>query len=401
MTGRRSLRWWRAGAVLLVGAAVLTASQTGAVGAPVRTGAAAVAAAPVVVVSPVDGAADVAPAAGVTVAASDATLQSVAVTAAGGKPLAGALAADGRTWTATERPAFATTYTVTGTATGPGGSVPITGTFRTIDPKKRLVTASAPTMAEGATVGVAAPIEVRFDKVLSEADKATAERALSVTTSVPVEGSWGWLPDTRRGSRVHWRPKEYWPAQTQVTVHAALYGVGLGDVGFGKNDLTRSFTIGRSQIVKADITSHRMIVVRDGQVVTDIPASYGLESDPRRVTRNGVHVVTSKSQTVFMTNPTFDYENVEMHWAVRISDNGEFIHANPASTYAQGKKNVTHGCINLTTANAKAYFDTALYGDPVEVTSSSVPLSKVDGDVYDWAIPWEDWRAMSALAPRN
>ena len=32
---------------------------------------------------------------------------------------------------------------------------------------------------------------------------------------------------------------------------------------------------------------------------------------------------------------------------MRISNNGEFIHANPASTDAQGSSNVTHGCVNL------------------------------------------------------
>lgn len=380
-----------------MGAAVLTSSQTTSPG-PAAAGAAVVAVAPAVVVSPADGAADVAPAAAVTVSATGAALRDVAVTAADGRPLAGALSADGRTWTASDRPAFDTAYRFTGTATGPGGTAPVTGSFRTIAPK-RLVTASAPWIDEGTTVGVATPIEVRFDRVLDDGEKATAEQALSVTTSVPVEGSWGWMEDTKQGSRVHWRPKEYWPALTQVTVRADVYGLNLGAAGFGKADLVRSFTIGRSQIVKADVTSHRMIVVRDGQVVTDIPVSYGLESDPRRVTRSGVHVVTSKSPTVYMTNPTFDYENVRMHWAVRISDNGEFIHANPASVYAQGKKNVTHGCVNLSTADAKAYYATVMYGDPVEVTNSTVPLAKVDGDVYDWAIPWSEWQAMSALHP--
>lgn len=383
-----------------MGAAVLSASQTTTRGHSPTSRTVAVIAAPTVVVSPGDGAADVAPAAAVTVTASGATLQGVAVTAEDGTQLAGALSADGRTWTASARPAYDTAYRFAGTAAGPGGTAAVTGSFRTVAPKK-LVKASAPTIAEGATVGVAAPVEVRFNRVLDDADKAVAERALTVTSSVPVQGSWGWLADTKQGSRVHWRPKEYWPAQTQVRVHGALYGLGLGAAGFGAADLDRSFTIGRSQIVKADVTSHHMVVVRDGQVVTDIPASYGLESDPRRVTRNGVHVVTSKSATVLMTNPTFDYENVEMHWAVRMSDNGEFIHANPASTYAQGKKNVTHGCVNLSTANAKAYFDTAIYGDPVEVTNSTVPLSKVDGDIYDWALSWEDWQALSAIGTRG
>jgi len=82
---------------------------------------------------------------------------------------------------------------------------------------------------------------------------------------------------------------------------------------------------------------------------------------------------------------------------VRISNNGEFIHANPASTGAQGSSNVTHGCINLSEADARAFYATAQYGDPVEVTNSGVDYSPSDGDIYDWAIPWAEWQSMSAL----
>ena len=37
----------------------------------------------------------------------------------------------------------------------------------------------------------------------------------------------------------------------------------------------------------------------------------------------------------------------------------------------------------------------AIYGDPVEVTGTDVPLSAEDGDLYDWAVPWEKWVTMS------
>jgi hypothetical protein len=84
-------------------------------------------------------------------------------------------------------------------------------------------------------------------------------------------------------------------------------------------------------------------------------------------------------------------------WAVRISNNGEFIHANPASSGAQGSSNVSHGCVNLSTADAQAYYNSAIYGDPVEVTNSGVNLAPSDGDIYDWAIPWGQWQALSAL----
>ena len=39
-----------------------------------------------------------------------------------------------------------------------------------------------------------------------------------------------------------------------------------------------------------------------------------------------------------------------------------------------------------------------MFGDPVEVTGSSVQLTAEDGDIYDWAITWDQWKGMSALA---
>jgi lipoprotein-anchoring transpeptidase ErfK/SrfK len=156
--------------------------------------------------------------------------------------------------------------------------------------------------------------------------------------------------------------------------------------------------IGRARIVEADVNSHRMIVIWDGHEVMNFPASYGLSSDPRRNTTNGIQVVMSKSQKVLMSNPAYGYYvNIPEYWAVRISNNGEFIHANPETTGVQGSSNVTHGCVNLSTANAREYFNTAMFGDPVEVTGSSTPLTGADGDIYDWTVSWESWLAMSAL----
>jgi hypothetical protein len=54
--------------------------------------------------------------------------------------------------------------------------------------------------------------------------------------------------------------------------------------------------------------------------------------------------------------------------------------------------------VNLSTENAQQYFDSAIFGDPVEVTGSPVPLSLADGDVADWTVPWNQWVTMSALA---
>ena len=101
-------------------------------------------------------------------------------------------------------------------------------------------------------------------------------------------------------------------------------------------------------------------------------------------------------ESTLMSNPAYGYSNVPERWAVRISDNGEFIHQNQYTVADQGVVNVSHGCINLSAESAQAYFESAIYGDPVQVTGTSVQLSADDGDIYDWALTWDQWKAIAA-----
>ncbi|RVW01199.1 L,D-transpeptidase [Rhodococcus xishaensis] len=320
-------------------------------------------------------------------------LESIALTNASGKVVQGALAPDRTSYTITEPLGYGGTYTWSGTAVGSDGkSVPVAGSFTTLDPDT--TTAARTNIADGQVVGIAAPIMLQFDGPI--ADKAAVEKALHITTDPPTTGSWAWLADDH-GARVHWRPQNYWVPGTTVDLDAKLYGVDFGDGAYGASDLSLDFTIGRSQIVKADAPSHRMQVVRDGATVMDIPVSYGEGNEDRNVTRSGVHVVSEKHEDFVMSNPPY-YENVRERWAVRISNNGEFIHANPATIGVQGASNVTNGCINLSLSDAEEYFGMAMYGDPVEVTGTRIDLSAADGDIYDWAVDWPTWLSMSALA---
>ncbi|CRK52488.1 putative enzyme [Rhodococcus sp. RD6.2] len=345
---------------------------------------------------PAVGASDVAPSAPVSVTASGGTLQNVALTSPAGKVVQGTLSSDRSTYTVTEPLGYGATYTWSGTAVGTDGdTTPVDGSFTTVEPES--VTSVTTYIADGQEVGIAAPVILKFDAPV--ADKAAVEKSLSITTNPPTVGSWAWLADDG-GSRVHWRPKNYWTPGTTVHVAGNLYGTDYGDGAYGESDFTLDFTIGRSQIVKADATSHRMQVVRDGATIMDIPVSYGEGNEDRNVTRSGVHVVTEMHEDFLMSNPPY-YENVRERWAVRISNNGEFIHANPATTGVQGSANVTNGCINLSLSDAEEYFGTAMYGDPVEVTGTRIDLSPADGDIYDWAFDWETWKSMSALPAGN
>ncbi len=338
------------------------------------------------------------PTAPVHIEVADGWFQRVSLTNPDGKVVAGTLNRDRTAFVTTEPLGYGVQYTWGGSVVGQDGkAAAVTGSFSTVKPN--VVVNSQFQLSDGQTVGVAAPIILQFDAPIS--DKAAVEKGLAVTTNPPVEGSWAWLPDEAQGSRVHWRTREYYPAGTTVHVEAKLYGLGFGDDSYGGSDSTLDFSIGRRQVVKADAGSHRIQVFTDDGVLFDFPCSYGEGDQPRNVTRSGVHVVSEKYADFYMSNPAAGYSDVHERWAVRISNNGEFIHANPASSGAQGNTNVTNGCINLSTDDAQQYFSTAIYGDPVEVTGTSIDLSYADGDIWDWAVDWDTWVSMSALPPAN
>lgn len=361
---------------------------------------------PTITSSPAFGAEDLPPAQQISIAVRSGTIASLQLTNPAGKVVKGELSADKSSWTLGEVLGFGKTYTARGMAVSPDGQqVPISGTYRTVGQDNEARVTISP--GDGAVVGIASPIIISFP--MDPEDRALVEKALTVTTTPKVEGSWAWIHHNE-GWGVDWRPKNYWPANTKVHVAAKIYGLRLAAGAYASADLSADFSIGRSQVVYADAKSFN-IVVKQGctqvgnpnscaRTVATYPGSYGSGDDihdPNRVTRSGIHVVSEKLAVHKMSNPKYGYVNVTEYWDVRISSNGEFIHQNQKTVTDQGVVNVSHGCINLSAANAKAYFNSAILGDPVEVTGTSVALSPKDGDNFDWTIPWSEWRGLSAL----
>jgi lipoprotein-anchoring transpeptidase ErfK/SrfK len=355
-------------------------------------------AAPAITYEPDLSATDVVPTAQIGIDVDNGWFQRVTLTNPEGKPVAGVINRDRTSFTITEPLGYGVLYSWGGAVVGRDGkATPLTGSFTTVTPNTQVNGQFQ--LADGQVVGVAVPIIMQFDASIS--DKASVEKALTVTTIPPVKGGWAWLPDEVGGSRVHWRTRDYYPAGTKVNVAAKLYGVPFGEGAFGAQDLTLDIEIGRRQVVKADASSHQIEVITDEGVIMTLPCSYGEADQPRNVTRSGVHVVSEKYEDFYMSNPAAGYSNVHERFAVRISNNGEFIHANPSSAGAQGNTNVTNGCINLSTSDAQQYFNSAIYGDPVEVTGTSIELSYADGDIWDWAVDWNEWTSMSALSTQQ
>ena len=338
----------------------------------------------------------------VTVTVFSGKIADMTVTGDDGSTIEGKIGDDKATFTTTDKMAYGVTYTFAGTAVAPDNSTKkISGKISTVKPKSTVQALIQ--IPEGGTVGVGAPIVLTF--LAPVTDKAAAERALKVTTDKgDIKGSWGWLQDEdfmNEGSpqsQVHFRPDEYWPANTKVTVTADLAGVNLGGDAWGREDLVRHFTIGRSLVMKAAVESKHLVVWKDGKIFRNYPVSYGKESEPGRTTVSGIHIVQEKYPEFKMTNPQFGYYNLPERWAIRINNNGEFIHENKGVEAAGylGKENVSHGCVNMGGKDAEELYNMVIYGDPVEVTGTSVDMSAKDY-IYDWKYTPEEWKTLSAL----
>ena len=240
------------------------------------------------------------------------------------------------------------------------------------------------------------PLRVVFTQKVT--DRAAVERALSVQTSIPVEGAWRWFS----AKEVHYRPKTYWPAGTHVTVTFRLAGLDAGGGIWGDHDRTYAFDITPNALVSTvDITAHTMTVRQDGAVLRVIPVTTGKDG---YLTRGGTKVVIAKERTRLMDSTTVDIPpdspdayHLLVEYAMRLTWSGEFVHAAPWSVSHQGHENVSHGCTGMSTANAAWFYSITHIGDVVRYTHSTRELEPGNG-YTDWNLSWAQWTAGSALS---
>ncbi|CQD04029.1 erfK/YbiS/YcfS/YnhG family protein [Mycobacterium lentiflavum] len=222
----------------------------------------------------------------------------------------------------------------------------------------------------GSMVGVAQPIIINFPGRVDDAGAAQA--AVHVSSIPPVPGKFYWMTPTQ----LRWRPINFWPANTAVNI----------DAGGTKS----SFRTGDQLIATADDSTHQLTVTRNGTLEKTIPMSMGMTSGNHQ-TPNGTYYVQEKMPSVVMdsstygvpVNSTYGYK-VTVELAVRFDNVGDFVHSAPWSVDDQGKRDVSHGCINISPSNARWFFDNFGPGDPIIVKNSSGGSYKKNDGSSDW-----------------
>lgn len=315
-------------------------------------------------------------------------------TADGATELPGRINSNG--WTARDRLEPGTSYKLTVTGQGDDGKTDtVTRSFSTQQLTLDQQTYPSVAPLEGETVGVGMPVIVTFD--LPVKNRALYEKHMSVTTNKDVAGSWTWFSDRE----AHFRPRTYWPANTQVNVRLRLNSLPAGGGVYGQQDQDIHFSTGEKVVSVVNVASHRLRYTVDGKTVRAVPVTTG---DATHRSREGIKIIMEKFSSVDMDAATTGvdsedpgYYNIsDVRWAMRLTNSGEFLHAAPWSAASQGVANVSHGCTGMSTADAKWLYDHSRRGDVVKYVNSPRPLEDRNGWT-DWNVPWSTWTAGSAL----
>jgi len=221
---------------------------------------------------------------------------------------------------------------------------------------------------DGETVGVAQPVIINFKDPVT--DHAAAEQAIKITSSNPAPGHFYWFND----KQVRWRPNNFWPANTDVTVEAG--------------GTRTAYRIGDAFIATADDDTHTITITRNGEEVMTMPTSMG---KTKHETPNGTYFVGDQLRKMTMDSSTYgvpttdpDGYKVEVEYATRMSNSGIFVHAAPWSVAQQGVSNASHGCLNVSTENAKWFFENSKKGDPVIVQNTKGGTLNPRDGYGDW-----------------
>lgn len=274
-------------------------------------------------------------------------------------------------------------------------------------PKPKIVEVHS-LLSDGATYGIGMPIVLFFTPLPTSS--AAFTRAVKVTVNgQPADGAWYWEQPTAdevasHTYEAHYRLPQYWLPGSRVHVSFPIGGLSAGKGLVYSGKLTSlDFSIGPAHVSYVNGKTLGMRVTSNGKLVRTFQVSLGEAQFP---TYDGVKVVMQKGEdapgtnqprangTVLMSGPGYTDDPVQ--WSVRITRSGEYLHAAPWNSEI-GQQSTSHGCTNLTTADADWYYHFAKVGDVVEYTHTGGKQMPPWDGLGDWNVSWSQWQAGGLL----
>jgi len=336
------------------------------------------------------------------------TLTTVQLTNAAGKQVKGAQSADGLSWTNSEPLGYGKIYTLSATATGVDGTrVVKTAKYTTVTPSNQTMPSFQYTggyaLQDGATYGVGIVPTVHWDEPIT--DKAAAVKTLTINSTPHVAGAWYWPDD----QNVAFRPEQYWPAHTKVSITVKDYGKKVSPGLYGQSDISTSFKIGAKHVTIAHDNApsvDKVDVYFNDKLVKKWNTSMGKHETITYAgnkisyyTMSGTYTVIAHENPARMTSASYGlpvnapggYDEL-IYWATKISTDGIYLHQLDTTVWAQDHGyDVSHGCLNLRKEYAQWFYQHSLIGDVVEIrgTKGAPKIDYWQGGA--WSVPWSTW----------
>lgn len=253
---------------------------------------------------------------------------------------------------------------------------------------------------DGQTFGIAMPIVAFFSASVSDA--STFDQVTRVTVNgAPAHGAWYWEPSSRsdEAMEAHYRLAQYWPAHATISLSLPTAGLWAGPGRVFDNSLTLTMHTGAAHIVTIDGKPgiDRMLAYSDGRLVRRVSVSLGAAQTP---TYLGTAVAMAKSNPQLMVSaPGEAFYSIEVPWSVRMTYDGEFLH-DAFWNNQLGQVNLSHGCTNMSPADAEWYYHWSLIGDPVTWTNTGTSkVMPVTDGWGDWNLPFAGYSSGGLLHP--
>jgi len=250
---------------------------------------------------------------------------------------------------------------------------------------------------DGQTYGIGMPIIAQFDKKITDAH--AFDRAVTVKVNgQPANGAWFWVTSSSGyAMEAHYRPQQYWPAHAKIEMAMPIKGISAGKGLAFDDSLTLQINTGAAHVSTVDGTNEKMSVTSDGKPVKTLPVSLGQAATP---TYLGTKVVMAKTNPQLMVSAPGEANpySLKVPWSVRLTNSGEFVHAASWNTGNIGSRSTSHGCTNLTVADAQWFYQFSQIGDVVTYSNTGTQQAMPSWDGFgDWNVPWTQWQAGNLL----
>ncbi|HWG22768.1 L,D-transpeptidase [Actinospica sp.] len=420
LLNRRNVLLAGGAGVVVIGGVLATIAATGsASGSPSASGTATGAAAgaaksskasasaspsvppPTVATVPVNGATGVDPSKAVSVQVLGGTIESVSLS--GQQQTSGTLSSDTSSWTSDNVLNVDTGYTLTIVAKNSAGHATTSNVaFHTLAPSSTFGVSSV-VPPRGSTVGVGQPIRVTFSNYVPTEYQAALEKACVVTTTPAVKGAWYWVSNDSSGAVADWRPENFWPVGTKVSIAFNLNGVRLGSHQFGVKDYaSHDFGISSRDLrLIIDKDKFQATCYQDGKVVRTFPIDTGQTTAETFVTYTGTMAVLGKGNPVEMKGNYGggDVYDDFVNWATQITWSGTYVHAAPWDSEIGSANDDSHGCVHCHTADAEWFYNQVIDGDVVTINGTRTRTVAVDNGICTFTLDWAGLVKGSAYGP--